>query len=78
MTRKVIAMAVSEVLESLVITRSRLYLLFASPLRVRQLPQVGEPAQRTGSPNFPSIQLRSLSSNCVCLGTQTGKLGSRG
>lgn len=46
MTRKVIAIAVSEVLESLVIIRSRLYLLLASP-------------------NFPSIQLRSLSSNCV-------------
>ncbi len=44
MTRKVIAMAVSEVLDSLVITRSRLYLLLASP-------------------NFPSMQLRSLSSN---------------
>jgi hypothetical protein len=47
MTKKVMAMAVSEVLESLVIIRSRLYLLLASP-------------------NLPSIQLRSLSSNCAC------------
>jgi hypothetical protein len=66
MTRKFIAIAVTFVLESLVINRARLYLLFASPLRVRQSLQRGEPPQRAGSPNFPSIQLRSLSSNCVC------------
>ena len=57
------AIEVSDVVVSFVITRLRPNLLFACPLRVHQLLQVGEPAQRTGSPNFPSIALRNLSSS---------------
>ena len=47
-------------------TLARLNLRLACPLRVRQLLQVGKPAQRTGSPNFPSIELRILSDSLVC------------
>ena len=63
MTKKVMAIEVMDVVVSFVITRLRLNLLFACPLRVRQLLQVGEPTQRTGSPNFPSIVFRKRSSS---------------
>ena len=57
MTRKVMAMAVSEVLESLVMIRSRLYLLFPSP----NLPSIPHSAlQKVAQVNYIDGQLKFM------------------